>query len=279
MTGTLWQPLTGAIGAEATRVDALTAPAEDLLAALGRYQVLVLRDQRLTPRALETVAARLGTPARYPYATSLPGTEYVVEIRKEPHERHNFGGAWHSDTSYLRQPPALTLLHAVTLPARGGDTLFADMYGAYEGLSEGLKACLGGLVGVNSSSLVHGAGGSFASVAGDRAIGGETATALHPLIRRHPETGRLALYVSLIHTERFDGMSRPESLPLIEYLQAVSVRAENTSRLRWRPGTLAIWDNRCVQHLPLNDYAGERRVMHRVILEGETPLGRSVPAA
>jgi len=269
-----WQPLIGALGAETSEIDARAEPAEDLLEALWRHQVLVVRDQRLAPQDLEALAARLGAPQHYPYAAPLPGTRFVVPIRKEPGDRYNFGGAWHSDTSYLERPPSLTLLYAVTVPEHGGDTLFADMYRAYDALSEGLKACLHDLVGVNTSSLVHGAGGSYASVAGDRGqSAAETASARHPVLRRHPETGRLALYVSLVHTERFEGMTRPESLPLLEFLQAAAIRSENTTRVRWRPGTLAIWDNRCVQHLPLNDYAGELREMHRVIVEGEVPLG------
>lgn len=274
MPSARWQPLIGAVGAETAGIDVRAEPADSLLSALWRHQVLVIRDQQLSPEELEVLAARLGSPQHYPYAAPLSGTEFVVAIRKEAADRHNFGGAWHSDTSYLVRPPSLTLLYAVTLPREGGDTLFADMYGACDALSEGLRSCLSALVGVNTSSLVHAAGGSYASVAGDHGGSvGETTTALHPVLRRHPETGRLALYVSLVHTERFDGMSRPESLPLLEYLQAAAVRPENTSRVRWRPGTLAIWDNRCVQHLPLNDYPGETREMHRVIVEGEEPLG------
>ena len=117
----------------------------------------------------------------------------------------------------------------------------------------------------------------YASVAGDARGGGTDAqtAAVHPVVRRHPQTGRCALYLNLVHSERFEGMSRAESLPLLEFLQARIIAAENCVRLCWAPGTLAIWDNRTLQHLPLNDYPGERREMHRIILAGERPEGPS----
>ncbi len=277
MTAQAFRPLAGALGAELTGVSVGDLAPAAIAAALLRHQLLVLRDQRLSPTALEGLAASIGEPEVYPYAEPLAGSDYVVAITKEPDERHNFGGAWHSDTSYLARPPAATLLYAVEVPEGRGDTLFADMYAAYDSLSDGLKLCLEKLSGCNSAALVHDPRGVHASVAGNRQADDETpvARARHPVVRVHPGTGRRALYLSLVHTERFAGMTREESLPLLGYLQALAVRAENTSRLCWRPGTLAIWDNRCVQHLPLNDYHGARREMHRVILRGEAPVGVS----
>lgn len=253
--------------------------ADEVLNAVHRQGLLVLRDQQLDPAGLQRLAARLGDPERYPFADPLPGFPHVVAVVKNPEDTHNFGGAWHSDTTYLARPPSLTLLYAVEVPEQGGDTLFADMREAYEALSSGLRRLLDGLLAHNTSALIHGSGAAHAAVAGqaptlrrDR----QESRALHPVVRVHPVTGHKALFVSRIHTERFDGMTREESLPLIEFLQEFATRPERVFRLRWRPGTLAIWDNRSVQHYPLNDYPGRRREMHRVILKGERPLG---PAA
>lgn len=271
-----WQQLGGHFGAICpTQTDVMAIPAEEVKQALASHQLLVFPGQRLSTDDFERFAAGLGEPAEYPYAAPLAGSRYLVPIIKEAADQHNFGGAWHTDTSYLEHPPAVTLLLAREVPASGGDTLFADMYQAFERLSPGLRHCLSQLDGINTSALVHAAVGDYASVAGDAGAAGAAtqATARHPAVRRHPVTGRAALYVSLVHTERFSGMTRAESLPLLNYLQAQATRADNCVRVHWAPGTLAIWDNRCLQHLPLNDYPGQRREMHRIILAGEKPLG------
>jgi taurine dioxygenase len=266
-----WQPLTGPFGAQLSGpADALRG--EDILQALHRYQLLVFPAQSLDAAEFTALAGKLGELDRYPFAAPLPESEFVVPIIKEAGDTHNFGGDWHSDTSYLSQPPSATLLLARELPEQGGDTLFADMYGAFAGLSAGLQSALIGLDAVNTSSLVHDPNGDHAQVAGDASgVAAATESATHPVVRKHPATGRPALYISLVHTQRFAGMTRPESLPLLEFLQQRAVSAENCVRLQWQPGTLAIWDNRCLQHLPLNDYPGKRRVMHRIILRGEKP--------
>lgn len=273
----IWQPLPGPFGAQClgaadTPVAADTLSGADVLDALHRYQLLVFPSQSFDVAAFEAFASKLGELDQYPFAAPVPGSEYVVPITKEADETHNFGGDWHSDTAYLSQPPSVTLLLARELPEQGGDTLFADMYGVYQGLSEGLKSTLANLQGINTSSLVHDPSGDHAQVAGNRAgLDAETSTATHPVVRKHPATGRPALYASLVHTQQFAGMTRPESLPLLEYLQQRTIAADNCVRLRWRPGMLAVWDNRCLQHLPLNDYPGQRRAMQRIILRGERP--------
>lgn len=270
------QRLPGAIGAEVTDVDVTRADPAELLALAHREQVLVVRDQILDPQSLADLGRRLGELDVYPFAEPLPGAPHVVAVVKNPEDIHNFGGAWHSDTTYLLQPPSLTLLYAVELPSRGGDTLFADMCGALEALSPRLRAILEDLEALNTSSLVHGSGGAHQAVAGQAVAPKAMAAAseaIHPVVRVHPHTGRRALFVSRIHTSHFVGMTREESQPLIDFLQDFAVRPERQSRVVWRPGTLAIWDNRTVQHNPLNDYHGERREMHRIILKGERPVG------
>ena len=268
-----WRRLAGPFGASCVTPSAADLSAQAIVEALNRYQLLVFPEQSLDVAGFEQLARRLGELDRYPFAAPLDASEFVVPIIKDRHEQHNFGGDWHTDTSYLEQPPSVTLLLAQELPAAGGDTLFADMYGAYAGLSGGLKVFLQQLQGINSSSLVHDPGGAHAGVAGDRSsLEVAQTSARHPAVRVHPATGKPALYVSLVHTERFAGMTRAESLPLLEFLQQRATRAENCVRLQWQPGMLAIWDNRCLQHLPLNDYPGQRRAMLRIILRGERPL-------
>jgi len=273
-----WVKLPGAVGVELSGLDVRALDPAAMLRASAEHQLLVFRDQRLDPAAFTALAESLGVLDRYPYAEPLPGFPFVVPIIKNPEDRANFGGDWHTDTSYLERPPGLTLLLAVETPEHGGDTLFADMHAAYESVSPLLRNWLDTLVGHNVSGMVHDAAGAHAAVAGSgtaaRRAGASAAD--HPVVRVHPVTGRAALYVSRIHTEHFVGLTRAESLPLIDYLQSVAVRPEHCTRLSWTPGTLAIWDNRSLQHNPLNDYHGQRREMHRIILRGERPMGKSV---
>jgi taurine dioxygenase len=164
-----------------------------------------------------------------------------------------------------------SLLYAVEVPRYGGDTLFANQYLVYETLSEGLRQTLAGLVGINSSSKAE-----ISRTREDRLR--ETGAELkelfgkHPVVRTHPETGRKALYVNAAHTTHFQGWTIEESQPLLNYLFAHQIRPEFTCRFRWHAGSLAFWDNRCAQHLPVNDYHGFRRVMHRVTLAGDVPM-------
>jgi taurine dioxygenase len=268
----------GALGADVTDLDVRSLDAAglaELEAALVRHQLLALRDQRLDPAALSAFAARLGEREVYPFANAMPDDPYVVPVIKEAGDSANFGGAWHSDSSYLEAPPSLTLLYAETIPQSGGDTLFANMYAAYDALPDDLKCRIDSLDAEFTASLVHAEDGAYAAVAGadrNRREAGDLATdAVHPLVRWHPQSARRALYVSLAHVARIVGMPSDESHALLDRLMRHAISAEFCTRLRWAVGTLAIWDNRCTQHYALNDYAGQRRVMYRVILQGEVP--------
>jgi taurine dioxygenase len=270
------RPLSSALGAEIFGVD-LAAPLDDetvraLRAALLEHVVVFFRDQELTPHGLLALAERFGEVVEYPLIKGLPECPLVLPVIKEPEERSNFGGIWHSDTAYLERPAMATLLYALETPPAGGDTLFANMYLAYEGLSEGMQRLLDGLKAVNVAGKpvtlktrqeMHGKRGTTTDV--------ETVSAVHPVVRTHPETGRKVLYVNVAHTLRFEGMTEAESAPLLDYLFAWQIQPELTCRFRWRPGSLAFWDNRASQHYPLNDYHGYRRVMHRVTLIGDRP--------
>jgi taurine dioxygenase len=206
----------------------------------------------------------------YPQLKGLPECPLITPVLKLADEKVNFGGVWHTDTTYLAQPPMASMLYAVELPPYGGDTIFANQYQAYETLSEGLRRTLEGLVGVNTSTK---ADASKTREDRLRAAGVEMKVLIseHPAVRTHPETGRKALYVNHGHTAHFKGWTEEESRPLLEYLFAHQVRPEFCCRFRWEPGSVAFWDNRCAQHNAVNDYAGFKRLMHRVTLAGDTP--------
>lgn len=273
------QPLAGALGAEVRglSLQALDEAAwRELHQAFLRYAVLVIRGQALEPADLMRVGGHFGEPCHYPFVTGMDGYPYIFEVVKEESETVNFGGNWHSDTTYLPQPPLATLLYAVETPARGGDTLFASTSAAYEALSAGMRRMLDRLVGVNSAGLKHGGGRhqlhkTINSMRLHDIDNAERYEAEHPAVRTHPETARKALYVSRSHTVRFRGMSEEESRPLIDWLQAHQTRPEFTCRVRWEPGTLTVWDNRCTQHNAVNDYHGERRRMRRLTVGPQTP--------
>jgi taurine dioxygenase len=272
------EPLAGALGAEIRGIDLRNADWKPVHEAFLKYSVLVIRDQKLEPQDLMRIGARFGEPCHYPFVTGIDGFPFIFDVVKEESETVNFGGNWHSDTTYLAQPPLATLLYALETPRYGGDTLFTNTYKAYEALSEGMRAMVDKLVGVNSASLKVTGGrrkmhspenvGAMKIHDTEDADGYE---AEHPVVRTHPETGRKALYVSRSHTIRFRDMSEEESRALIDFLQAHQTRPEFTCRVRWSPGTLTVWDNRCTQHSAVNDYHGQRRHMRRLTVGAQTP--------
>ena len=270
------KPLAGALGAEILGID-LARDLDDMTtAALRRafldHLVIFFRDQALAPAAFLAFASRFGEVVEYPFVAGIEGFPLITPVVKLEHEKINFGGVWHSDTAYLETPPMGSMLLAREVPEAGGDTLFANMYLAYETLSPGLRAMLDPLKAVNSSAKAN-----VTRTREDRIRSDPTGRsnqifeAEHPVVRTHPETGRKALYVNAGHTVRFAGMSEAESTPLLEYLFRHQTQPEFTCRFRWRVGSLAFWDNRAAQHNPINDYHGQRRAMHRVTLAGERP--------
>jgi taurine dioxygenase len=266
----------GALGAEISgfgRLDQLDdADLAGLRSVWLEHLVLFFRDANLGPAQFLGFAGRLGTPTEYPFLKSLDGFPFITAVIKRAHETVNFGGIWHSDTSYLPEPPMATLLIARTIPPFGGDTLFANGYLAYESLSAGMKRILDSAIAVNSSAL---ADASKTREDRLRENAGPDAARIylaeHPVVRTHPETGRKALYVNPAHTLRLKDMSDEESSPILNFLFAHQVRPELTCRFQWSEGALALWDNRCALHNPINDYQGHERVMHRVTLEGDKP--------
>lgn len=273
--------IAGALGAEISGVD-LAAPVSPAIIARIRevflaHLVIFFRDQNLTPDQYLRFAQAMGEPIEYPFVRGLADYPVIIEVKKLEHERTNFGGIWHSDTSYLDVPPMGSMLLAREVPPAGGDTLFANQYMAYEALSPALRALLDGLTAINSSAKAD-----VSRTREDRmkSDGREEApadyVAEHPVVRLHPESGRRSLYINVAHTVRFKGMSEEESAPLLQFLFAHQIKTEFTCRFRWEVGSLAFWDNRCAMHYPVNDYHGYRRVMHRITLAGDRP--RSVVA-
>ena len=267
-------PVSGSLGAEITGVDiSLPLDAEvvsEIRNALLRNLIIFFQNQVLTPQQQLNFAEQFGIPMEYPQLKGLPECPLVTEVIKLEHETFNFGGVWHSDTTYLQQPPMASMLYAIEIPPYGGDTLFSNQYMAYETLSDGLKKTLSELVAVNTSSKAE---VSMTREERMREAGMELniLSASHPAVRTHPETGSKALYVNKAHTTHFKDWTERESKSLLEFLFHHQVRTEFTCRFSWEKNSLAFWDNRCVQHNPVNDYQGFRRIMHRVTIAGGKP--------
>ena len=269
-------PMAGALGAELGNVDLAQQhdpeQLDEVRNALHEFGIIVLRDQDITSKQYLAFARHFGDILPYPLVQGLPDHPDIVPVLKKEDERVNFGGIWHSDTTYLERPPMGSMLLAKELPPQGGDTIWSNMMMAYETLSDGMKATLDGLIAINSSKK-----GSAAATRADRRKdaakndSGLATTAEHPVIRTHPATGKKSLYVNFGHTTHIKGMTEAESKPILEYLFKHQIRPEFTCQLRWEIGTLAFWDNRITQHLPINDYHGYRRLLHRITLAGEKP--------
>lgn len=275
--------IAGALGAEVTGADLSQDLPDDVLteirAALLEHQVIVFRNQTLTPEQQLRFAQRWGEIHLHPYMQGMPDYPEILEIIKTPEDKKNFGGSWHTDQMFSPQPAMGTLLYALEVPSAGGDTLFTSLYLAYESLSDGMKTLLAGLrtVCVGDNFKQH--DGMSRAQRYDRDMkhmkvkdpGNVQTTSVHPLVRTHPETGRKALYVGG-HVQRFDGMTDEESEPLLSWLKQHATRPEFTCRVQWEARTLTFWDNRCTEHFAINDYPAETRIMRRITVCGDTPF-------
>jgi taurine dioxygenase len=269
--------ISGALGAEITGVDLtqnLSAGlAEDIRAIFLDHNVIFLKNQPLTSLQFINFAKTMGTPVEYPFVKGFEDFPEIIEVKKLEHEKINFGGVWHSDTTYLDCPPMGSMLLSKEIPPYGGDTLFACQYAAYEALSDTMQRLLNGLKGISSS-----ANADVSKTREDRikSDGIDSApksfSCAHPVVRTHPETGRKALYVNVAHTSGIEGLTNAESSPLLSFLFEHQVKHEFTCRWTWESNCLAFWDNRCTQHNPVNDYHGFKRVMHRITLQGDKPV-------
>ncbi len=267
----------GALGAELSGFDLTTPMSPELTAevrqALLDHQVIFMRNQNLTADQYLAFARAMGEPIEYPFVKGLEGYPEIIEVKKLEHEKVNFGGIWHSDTTYLDQPPMGSMLLSREVPPYGGDTLFANQYMAYETLSDTMKKLLDGLIGINSSAKADVSKTREDRIKSDgKAEAPRDYLSEHPIVRTHPETGRKALYVNVAHTAGIKGMTDAESAPILNFLFQHQVKPEMTCRFVWQPSSIAFWDNRCTQHNPVNDYHGFRRVMNRITLKGDTPV-------
>ena len=270
------KPLSGALGAELSGVDLAGPLDEELVAAIKQafheHLVLVFRGQELTPADQLAFTRLFGPVEPHPLAPrrGIEGhPEVLVFENKEgtPGARNDF---WHSDISFAEKPPACSVLYARTITEGCGDTMFCNMYSAYEELSDGMKRILDGLTAMHTSAAL--AERNRASGSDARPIADVPPPAEHPVIRTHPETHRRALYVNPYFTSHFAAMTEDESRPLLEFLYQHSTRPENVFRHGWREGDLLLWDNRCAMHYAVYDYDDSRpRLMNRTTAGGDRP--------
>ena len=277
------RPVTPHLGAEVSGIrlrDAPDSALAEVQEAFAAHGVLFFPEQSLSPDDLLAVTARFGKVLRVPYVKGMDSHPDVIAVLKEANERRisTFGGTWHSDFSFLPEPPDATLLQAAELPPVGGDTIWANQYLAYEALSPGMQRLLDPLRAVHTG-WPHGTMGPGPNAAVSRSIKmtrndpSADREVLHPVVRVHPVTGRKALFVNPVYTQRFADMSVAESKPLLDFLHAHCTRPEFQCRLRWQDGMLVMWDNRSTLHLAINDYDGHRRLLYRTTLAGAVPAG------
>jgi taurine dioxygenase len=249
---------------------------ETILQLLDEHLVVAFPDQAIDLDRLEAFTDELGGRDVTPYVKPVDGRPYVIRVIKEPSDELNFANAWHTDLSYLEAPPAYTVLHAHDVPPAGGDTMWANQYLAYETLPDSLKEQIADLRATHSAGFAYGTGGYLEAVAGKSSMAVEPsadayAVETHPLVIRHPRTGRPALYANSVYTTGIEGMDHGEAASLLARLTAHATHPNLTCRLRWKPGMLTIWDNNATQHFAINDYPGERRELFRTSVKGSAP--------
>jgi len=255
--------LAPAIGSQVTGVDVRDMGPDvfrEVADVFHRRAVVVFPGQNLDAEALLAFARRWGEPWMGPLLEPVPGTSAVATIVNRGKEG-TVTEYWHSDSTFVSQPPAITLLSAVDVPEVGGDTMWCNQYALYERLSDGMKQLLAGLRAVHYDrqrfNVVQGRKPSMDSAA-------------HPVVRTHPVTGRKSLYISG-QAEHFEGMTREESRPLLNYLLGLLGLPDFVYRHRWRNGDLLMWDNRCTTHYAIHDYGAYPRSLHRVTVTGDVP--------
>jgi len=271
-------PVSGVLGAEVRGLD-LAADLDDgtvadLRAAFCEHQVLFFRDQDLSPAAQIAFGRRFGELGSHPYVEANAEHPEIIDVVTEPDDRVNFGGGWHTDVTFLAEPDLGLILFGVEIPPAGGDTLFASQLAAYDALSDTMKELLDGLIGIHSAGPQYGGAGYSTQSTAMSTSGVDEAAASrveHPVVITHPETGRKGLYVNPAFTIGIKGMHRAESQALLRFLYRHATAETMTCRFRWRRGSVAMWDNRSVQHYALHDYKGHRRRMRRITIRGERP--------
>ena len=242
------------------------------------HPVLCFTGQALSPASLQGFAGSLGPFGDDPFVAPMAGYPHVIEVRRGANETAPiFGSAWHSDWSFQATPPSATLLFGAEIPPQGGDTVFADGYAAFAALSPTMQALLARLDGVHSAAPAYGPKGLFSRDDDSRSMriivsSDAERSEVHPLVRRHPDSGRPALYVNPVYTIGIEGMRQDESRALLDFLCRHLTREEFVHRHHWQAGSLLMWDNRCLVHFADGGYEGHRRLMYRSTLAGERPV-------
>ena len=275
------KPISGACGAVVSGIDLSQDLDEQRLNEVKRAfhenLVIFFHDQDITEEQHKTFGRKFGTLNIHPRYVPLENHPEIIPIRKDPEHTTNVGGIWHQDLTHLENPPLGSILFALEVPSAGGDTMFANQYLAYEALSKGMKDLLDGMVAIHDNLIqspkVSAEKNSTRSSKLREDLNEEDEPEMeHPVVVIHPETGRKALYVNSIRTRRFKDMTEEESKPLLNYLVEHSYQPEFPCRFKWRKGSVAFWDNRCLMHFALNDYPGQRRYMNRVTINGKRPV-------
>ncbi len=277
------RPMTGYVGAEIEAIDlqgdTAGETADALRDALSAHGVIVFRGQNLDVARQKEITEIFGPIIRSPYITPAPGEPLLIRVLKEADEASGgvFGGGWHSDLSFLEEPPAGSVLTAVEVPPHGGDTLWASGVAAFEALPDALKELLDGRDAIHVGKPYgvkwappdeERSGGSIEMSRGDPTADEERR---HPAVATDPRSGRKTLFLNPTYVSRLDGLSEEASRPLLAQIQEFATRPEFCVRLRWRPGDVAVWSNLLTQHYAVNDYAGHRRLMHRTVFGGPPP--------
>ncbi|MBL4781262.1 MAG: TauD/TfdA family dioxygenase [Porticoccaceae bacterium] len=265
------------IGSKITGLDLSQAIPADTLAALRKVwldrKVIYFLDQKLTPDQQLAFTRQFGEVNKYPFLNGIEGNPLVAPVLKLPDETINFGGVWHSDTTYLETPALGASLYALELPPVGGDTIFCNMQTAYENLDQEIKDQIDGRKAYFTSGKAAVSKTRMPRIAdsGDTSVP-EVFTNLHPVVRTHPETGEKTLFAHEAHTLRFEDSTEEESEALLNKLYLHARKPEFQCRLRWSVGMVVLWDNRSTHHYPINDYDGHRRLLHRISLKGDKPV-------
>lgn len=269
------KPLTPTIGAEIRDIDLRREPDEATLAelksALLAFKVIFFRDQDITRDQHIAFARRFGDLEVHPFT---PDDQPDPEILRIAHGPDNPGreNVWHSDVTWRPEPSLGSILRAIEVPEVGGDTLFADMYAAFDGLSEELKRFACTLTAVHD--FLH-AFGRLIPPQEHEATRKKHPPQEHPVIRTHPDTGRNGIYVNIAFTDHIKGLSHSESEALLHHLYAQATVPERQVRFKWEKNSIAFWDNRACQHYAASDYYPQRRVMERVTIVGDRPFYRA----
>jgi taurine dioxygenase len=277
------EPLGPVIGAVVHGVD-LSKPqtdavVADIRAALLRHQVIFFEDQHLTPVQHRDFAAKFGPLHVHPLYPQVEGVPelFVLDNHKDNPTDND---AWHTDVTFIETPPLGSLLYALELPPSGGDTMWSSMTAAYDALSPHFRVFLAAHNAVHDFMRSFSPASKVSQNAGEdryEKARRENPPVLHPVIRTHPETGKPGIFVNYGFTTRIKDIASGESRMILKYLHEHIQRPEFIVRWRWKPGSLAFWDNRCTQHFAVNDYLPHRRVMHRATILGDKPFYRAEP--